>query len=313
MSRIDSTTIGQPFTGPPPSSATAPEGGEVGVVQSGWRLALREFMSNRLAVIGMAILLFFILFSFVGPLIYHSNQTGTDILNTDAAPDGSHLLGTDDEGLDVLGRLMKGGQASLEIGLLTALIATVIGTLWGAIAGLVGGVIDAIMMRVVDVLLAIPFLFIVLIVSVRYGSTVLSLSVVLGVFSWLGSARLVRGEVLTLRVRDFVSAAKVMGSGQWRLVYRHLIPNALGVVIVNITFQIANAILAVAALGFLGFGIQFPQTDWGTQIANSVNEVLNGYWWLVYPVGVCLVGTVIACNLVGDALRDAVDVRLRRR
>src|SRR5580765_2258933 len=174
MSRIDSTTIGQPFTGPPPSSATAPEGGDVGAIQSGWRLALREFMSNRLAVLGMAILLFFILFSFVGPLIYHSNQTGTDILNTDAAPDGSHLLGTDDEGIDVLGRLMKGGQASLEIGLLTAIIATVIGTLWGAIAGLVGGIIDAIMMRVVDVLLAIPFLFIVLIVSVRYGSTVLS-------------------------------------------------------------------------------------------------------------------------------------------
>src|SRR5262245_51033581 len=129
MSRIDSTTIGQPFTGAPPV-ATVPEGGEVGAIQSGWRLAVREFMSNRLAVIGMAILLFFILFSFVGPLLYHSNQTSTDILNTDAAPGAGHPLGTDDEGLDVLGRLMKGGQASLEIGLLTAVISTVIGTLW---------------------------------------------------------------------------------------------------------------------------------------------------------------------------------------
>jgi peptide/nickel transport system permease protein len=312
MSRLDETTIGKPFSGAPPSTST-PEGGEVGLIQSGWRLALREFVSNRLAVIGLGVLLFFVLFSFIGPLLYHTNQTGTDILNTDASPGAGHPLGTDDEGLDVLGRLMKGGQASLEIGLLAALIATVIGTLWGAIAGLVGGLLDAFMMRIVDVLLAIPFLFIVLIVAIRYGSSVLSLSVVLGVFSWLGSARLVRGEVLTLRVRDFVSAAKVMGSGRWRLIYRHLIPNALGVVIVNITFQIADAILAVAALGFLGFGIQFPQTDWGTQIANSVSEVLNGYWWLVYPVAVCLVGTVMACNLVGDALRDAVDVRLRRR
>jgi len=313
MSRLDETTIGRPFSGPPPSTSATPEGGDVGVVQSGFRLAFREFISNRLAVIGLAILLFFVIFSFLGPLFYHTNQTDTDILNTDLAPGAGHPLGTDDEGIDVLGRLMKGGQASLEIGLLAALIATVIGTLWGAVAGLVGGIVDAIMMRIVDILLAIPFLFIVLIVSIKYGSSVLSLSVVLGVFSWLGSARLVRGEVLTLRVRDFVSAAKVMGAGQWRLIYRHLIPNALGVVIVNITFEIANAILAVAALGFLGFGIQFPQTDWGTQIANSVNEVLNGYWWLVYPVGVCLVATVMACNLVGDALRDAFDVRLRRR
>jgi len=234
-------------------------------------------------------------------------------LFTDQPPGPGHPLGTDDVGFDVLGRLMKGGQASLEIGFLAAAIATVIGTLWGAIAGLVGGIVDAIMMRIVDVLLSIPFLFVVLIVSIRYGSSVLTLSAILGVFSWLASARLVRGEVLTLRVRDFVSAAKVMGATQRRLIYRHLIPNALGTVIVNITFQIAEAILAVATLGFLGFGIQFPKTDWGSQIANSVTEVLNGYWWLVYPVGVCLVATVMACNLVGDALRDAFDVRLRRR
>ncbi len=291
----------------------APEGGEVHAVQSGWRLALREFASNRLAVVGVAILLFFVLFSFLGPFVYHTNQVDANVLLTDQPPGPGHPLGTDDVGFDVLGRLMKGGQASLEIGFLAAAIATVIGTLWGAIAGLAGGIVDAVMMRIVDVLLSIPFLFVVLIVSVRYGSSVITLSAILGVFSWLASARLVRGEVLTLRVRDFVSAAKVMGATQRRLIYRHLIPNALGTVIVNITFQIAEAILAVAALGFLGFGIQFPKTDWGSQVANSVTEVLNGYWWLVYPVGICLVATVMACNLIGDALRDAFDVRLRRR
>ncbi|HEU0238232.1 MAG TPA: ABC transporter permease [Micromonosporaceae bacterium] len=293
--------------------AAPPEGGDLMVLQSGWRLAVREFLANRLAVVGFGVLVFFVLFSFFGPLVYHTDQTNTNILFTDQPPGAGHPLGTDDLGFDVLGRLMKGGQASLEIGFLAAAIATVIGTLWGAIAGLVGGILDAFMMRIVDVLLSIPFLFIVLIVSIKYGASVLTLSAILGVFSWLTSARLVRGEVLTLRVRDFVAAAKVMGATQLRLIYRHLIPNALGVVIVNITFEIANAILAVAALGFLGFGIQFPQTDWGTQVSNSVTEVLNGYWWLVYPVSICLVATVMACNLVGDALRDAFDVRLRRR
>ena len=298
---------------PTAEPTAAPEAGDITAVASGWRLAAREFASNRLALVGFAILAFFVVFSFLGPLVYHTNQVDTNILFTDQPPGPGHPFGTDDVGIDVLGRLMKGGQTSLEIGFLAAAIATVIGTLWGAIAGLAGGIVDAVMMRIVDVLLSIPFLFVVLIVSVRYGSSVITLSAILGVFSWLVSARLVRGEVLTLRVRDFVSAARVMGATQRRLIYRHLIPNALGTVIVNITFEIANAILAVAALGFLGFGIQFPQTDWGTQIANSVTEVLNGYWWLVYPVGVCLVATVMACNLLGDALRDAFDVRLRRR
>jgi peptide/nickel transport system permease protein len=137
--------------------------------------------------------------------------------------------------------------------------------------------------------------------------------VVLGVFSWLAPARLVRGEVLTLRVRDFVAAARVMGASRRHLILRHLIPNAMGTVVVNITFQIANAVLAVAALGFLNFGIAYPQTDWGTQLSNGVNYALDGYWWLIYPVGGCLVLTVMAANLIGDALRDAFDVRLRRR
>jgi peptide/nickel transport system permease protein len=142
---------------------------------------------------------------------------------------------------------------------------------------------------------------------------VTSLSIVLGVFSWLIPARLVRGEVLTLRVRDFVSAARVMGANRSRLVLRHLVPNALGTVIVNITFQVADAILALSALGFLGFGVQYPGTDWGDQLFDGAGNLNNGYWWLIYPVGVLLIVTVMACNLIGDALRDALDVRLRRR
>ena len=162
-------------------------------------------------------------------------------------------------------------------------------------------------------LILIPILFIVLIVATKYNGTIWTLSLILGLFTWLVPARLVRGEVLPLRVRDFVSAARVMGAGKPRLVFRHLIPNALSVVIVNITFQVADSINLLALLGFLGFGLNYPQVDWGDMLSNALNSLQDGYWWLVYPVGACLVLVVLACNLVGDALRDALDVRLRRR
>jgi ABC-type dipeptide/oligopeptide/nickel transport system permease subunit len=294
-------------------TARAPEGGEVGPLNSGWRLAMREFARNKLAVAGVGILIFFVLFCFIGPLFYHGDYLVANLNAANDSPGAGHPLGTDTEGLDVLAELMRGGQASLEIGFLSAVIAIVIGALWGAISGLAGGLLDSAMMRVVDVLLSIPFLFIVLIVAVRYGATVLSLSVILGMFTWLVPARLVRGEVLTLKVRDFVLAARCAGSGRWRLINRHLLPNALSVIIVNVTFNIADAILAVSYLGFLGFGLHYPNLDWGDMISNGTDYMLDGYWWLIYPVGFCIVATVMACNFIGDALRDAFDVRLRRR
>jgi ABC-type dipeptide/oligopeptide/nickel transport system permease subunit len=291
----------------------APEAGEVGPVQSGWRLALREFASNRMAVIGLAMLVFFILFSFIGPLIYHTNQLSTSLMTTNEPPSGAHLLGTDGNGFDELGRIMKGGQAALEIGLFAAVVAIVLGSLIGATAGLCGGLVDGTLMRVTDVFLSVPFLFVVLVMAVRYGATVLSLSLVFGVFSWPVPARLVRGEVLTLRERDFVLAARTAGSGNWRLILRHLLPNALGVVIVNLTFQVADAILNVSYVGFLGFGLHFPNVDWGDQLSDGVSYLEDGYWWLIFPVGACIVLTVMALNFMGDALRDSLDVRLRRR
>jgi ABC-type dipeptide/oligopeptide/nickel transport system permease subunit len=290
-----------------------PEGGEVQVIASGWRLALREFMSNRLAVIGAGVIVFFILFCFIGPLVYHTNQTQFNPLTTDLSPSGSHLLGTDEHGFDELGRIMAGGQTALEVGFFAAFMATVLGTLWGAIAGLLGGLVDGAMMRFVDILLSIPFLFIVLVLATKYSATVVEESIIIGLFSWLIPARLVRGEVLSLRTRDFIHAARVMGSGRPRIVLRHLIPNALSVVIVNITFLVADSILALAYLGFLGFGLQYPTASWGDMLGNAQNDISSGYWWLVYPVGGCLVAVVLAANLVGDALRDALDVRLRRR
>ena len=296
-----------------PDSPMGPEGGEVQSIQSGWKLALGEFVDNRLAVVGVLVILFFIAFSFLGPLVHHTNQSLTNPLTSDQSPGGGHLLGTDENGFDELGRIMLGGQTALEVGFLAALIATIVGTLYGAVSGLVGGVVDGIMMRFVDILLSIPYLLIVLVLATKYSATVLEESVILGAFSWLVPSRLVRGEVLTLRVRDFIYACRTMGGGQTRIVYRHLIPNALSVVIVNVTFLIADSILALAYLGFLGFGLQYPSTSWGDMLGNAQQNVTAGYWWLVYPVGGCLVAVVLAVNLIGDALRDALDVRLRRR
>ena len=291
----------------------APEGGEVGAVQSGWRLAFREFTKNKLAVAGIGILVFYVVFCFAGPLFYHGNTGDSDLLHTNLPPGTGFPLGTTDQGFDELGLLMKGGQAALEVGFAAAFIGIVIGMLWGAIAGLTGGIVDSAMMRVVDIFLSIPFLFIVLIVAVRYGASVLGLSLIIGAFTWLVPARLVRGEVLTLRTRDFVAAARTAGSNRWRLIRRHLIPNALGVIIVNVTFNVADAILAVAALGFLGFGLNYPTQDWGDMLSKGTSYMQDGYWWLVYPVGASIVLVVMACNLIGDALRDSLDVRLRRR
>jgi len=298
-----------PVTAPP----AVAEGGDVTVIQSGWRLGLRSFAQNRLAVVGVALIIFFLLFCYLGPFFYHGNTSVADVINSNSPPVQGHPVGTDSTGFDVLGQLMVGGQSSLEIGLLAAAIASLVGTLWGAIAGLAGGVLDGVMMRIVDVVLSIPLLFVILIVGAKYGSNVVSLALIIGIFSWLVPARLVRGEVLTLRVRDFVAAARAAGSSRSRLVLRHLIPNALSVVVVNITFQVADAILLVAALGFLGFGLNFPTFDWGDMLSGGTANLLNGYWWQVYPVGICIVLTVMAMNLIGDALRDALDVRLRRR
>lgn len=292
---------------------TAPEGGEIGPVQSGFKLAMREFAQNRLALIGLGILAFFVLFCFVGPLLYHGDTINTSLENTLLPPGAGHPLGTDNVGLDVLGQLMRGGQASIEVGFFAAFIGIFIGTIFGAIAGLIGGLVDSGMMRIVDVFLSVPFLFVVLIVAVRYGASVLSLSLIIGGYTWLVPARLVRGEVLTLRTRDFVSAARAAGSSRGRLITRHLIPNALSVIIVNVTFNVADAILAVATLGFLGFGLHYPNIDWGDMLSNGIQYLQAGNWWLIYPVGACIVLIVMACNLIGDALRDSLDVRLRRR
>lgn len=288
-------------------------GGEPGSSPRPVGAAARTFVENRLAVIGAALLLLLVLFCFVGPLLYHTNQVTTDLARADLAPGAGHPLGTDEVGYDVLGRLMAGGQTSLIIGIASAMLATVVGTVVGAVAGYFGGVVDALLMRVVDGLLAIPALLLVIVLATMFTPSTSLLIIVIAALSWLTTARLVRAETLSLREREFVEAVRLAGGrGSWAVV-RHIIPNTIGTVIVSGTFQVATAILLLAALDFLGLGIPPPAASWGQMLSTGVNYVYDGYWWLIVPAGLAILFTVLAFNFIGDGLRDALEARLRTR
>ncbi len=276
-----------------------------------WGITTREFLHHHLGMIGATVILVMILFSFVGPLLYHTNQSATNLLQINLPPGRGHPLGTDQVGYDVLGRLMVAGQSSLEVGLAAAAIAVCIGTVWGAVSAFAGGWVDSIMMRVVDALIAIPTVLLVLLLAAIVTPSVLTIICVLGFVSWLITARLVRGEVLVLRTLDYVSAAKLAGDRPVRIVLRHIVRNVIGTVAVQATFEVANAILLLAALSFLGLGPPPPAVNWGGMLTTGLNYIFDGYWWQIYPAGVCIVLTVVAFNLLGDATRDVLDVRLR--
>lgn len=298
---------------PETEGATAAGMLPAGKPRSSFRRGLDVFLENKLAVTGLAIFVFMLLFCFVGPHLYHTNQLQVNFANEELAPSGAHPLGTDNDGFDVLGRLMIAGQVSLEVGIAAAVLATVVGVLWGAVAGYIGGAVDAVMMRLVDALLSIPTLFLALVVVAIVTPTKPVLILVIALTSWLTTSRLVRGEALSLRTRDYVQAMKVMGGGNTRAVLRHIAPNAVGTIMVNATFQIADAIALIVALSYLGLGIRPPQTDWGTMLSNGVTYVYDGYWWLILPAGFCIVIVIAAAIFVGEGLRDAVEVRLQRR
>ena len=277
----------------------------------GWLLR-SAWARNRSAPVGLGLIVLIALFCFLGPVFYRTNQITVRLNLAALPPGGQHPLGTDASGYDVLGRLMAGGQSSLELGVAVAIAATVIGTLYGAIAGLAGGIVDAVMMRVIDTFLAIPGLVLLLILVNLFTPSLWMIIILLSLLSWLGVSRLVRAEGLTLRAREFVLAAKMMGGRRRRILIRHLVPNAVGVIIVNATFTIADAILTLSALSFLGLGLPPPQSDWGSMLSDGLNYLFDGYWWLVYPPAIILITTVVAFNMIGDAVRDSLDVRLQR-
>jgi peptide/nickel transport system permease protein len=270
-------------------------------------------MENKLAIVGLVILVLIACFSFFGPMLYHTNQINTNLSIENQGPQAGHPLGTDPSGYDVLGRLMVAGQTSLEIGFAAAIMATCIGTLWGAVAGYFGGIVDTVMMRLVDAMLSIPTLFLALVAVSMFARNKLTLILIIAITSWLTTSRLIRGEALSLRTRDYVQAMRVMGGGGGRAVFRHIAPNAVGTIVVNATFQVADAILTVVALSYLGLGIAAPGTDWGGMLNAGVQNIYNGYWWQIYPAGLAIILVVISINFIGDALRDAFEVRLQQR
>jgi peptide/nickel transport system permease protein len=271
------------------------------------------FKENRLALVGLVVLFSITLFAFAGPLIYHTNQRYAEVTLLTLPPSSGHVLGTDENGLDVLGRLMLGGQSSLEVGIGAAVVATFLGMTCGSVAGFFGGVVDIVLMRLVDVFLSVPMLLILIIVSVLFTPSKFGLVFVIGAIAWLVPARLVRGETLTLRTRDYVLAARTAGSTSRRILYRHIIPNTAGTIIVNATFQVADAILLLASLSFLGLGIHFPGVDWGSMLAAGMPYIYDGDWWLIYPPAVAILLVVVSINFVGDALRDSLESRLQHR
>jgi peptide/nickel transport system permease protein len=304
---------GQPVTarpvGPPPATTAAarrPPGAT-------WRRQLADFFRSSAGLAGVTVIVVMLLFSFVGPLLYPTDQTKPNLLRITLRPGSQFPLGTDQVGYNVLGRLMVAGQSSLEVGLAAALIASVIGTLWGAIAGFAGGWLDTTMMRIVDALLSIPALLLFLLLSTLVTPSISTVIIVLGLISWLTTARLVHGQVLALKTLEYVQAARAFGGSRREIVINHLVRNVVGTVVVQATFEVANAILLFAALSFLGLGPAPPAANWGEMLTGGLNYVFDGYWWLIYPAGFCIVITVVAFNLVGDALRDVVEVRLQRR
>ena len=295
----------------PPEAGEAASGGGLGIQ------ILRVFVQNKLAVAGVVIIVLMVLFCFVGPYLYPTNQVNGQLaLNNpiNAAPSAQYPLGTDNNGFNILGRLMFAGKASLIVGFLSALMATIVGTIWGSVAGFFSGWPDSAMMRFVDVCLSVPPLYLLIaLVTILQSPSEWLLIIVIAAVSWLIPARLIRGETLTLRTRDYVHAVRSMGGTRRRIIGRHIVPNAVGTIVVFATFQVADSILFLAALGFIGLGIPPPNTDWGSMLSNGVESALAGYWWQIYPAGFCIIIVVVAFNFIGDALRDALEVRLQRR
>ncbi|MET7799329.1 ABC transporter permease [Streptomyces decoyicus] len=276
------------------------------------RRTLAVFARNKLALTGALVLLALLAFCFLGPLVHPTDQIHTDLSQANRAPGAGHLLGTTDLGYDLLGRLMYGGRTSLEVGLAAGLLATCFGTVYGSVAGYFGGWTDAVMMRITDAALAVPALFLLVVVAAIVTPSKPVLILIIASVAWLSPARLIRGEALALRSRDYVHAMRLMGGGGGRAVFRHIVPNAVGTVIVNATFQVADAILYVAYLSFLGLSIPPPAADWGSLLSAGITYTQVGHWWLIFPPGLAIVLVVAAFHCIGDGLRDAFDVRLKK-
>jgi len=252
-----------------------------------------------------------VLFSWLAPLIYRTSDLTTNLSLIVHGPMAGHPFGTDGLGRDELARLMVGGQLSLVVGFASAVVGMVFGALYGVVSAQVGGWTDTVLMRVVDITLAIPTIYILLLLDSILTPSAFVMVFIIALTSWQGIARIVRGDVLSLKTREFVEAARAAGSGWLRIIFRHLIPNALGPIIVYTTFSVGGGILTVAALSFLGLGLPPPTPNWGGMLSDSMQYIYQNAWWLIYPPGLLIVLAELGVNFLGDAFNTAFDPRLR--
>ncbi|OYW31063.1 MAG: peptide ABC transporter permease [Chthoniobacter sp. 12-60-6] len=270
------------------------------------RAAWRRLMRQRTNMLALALLIVLVLLCFLGPTISPYDQSQQDLELKATDPSMAHWLGTDPLGRDMLTRILFGGQVSLEVGLLATAVAAIIGVLYGMVSGLAGGRVDAAMMRIVDILFAFPFINFVILLMVIVGREFWLIFVAIGAVEWLTMARVVRGQVLALKNLEFIIAAQACGAGFWHIVWKHLLPNVMGPVIIYASLTVPGVMLLEAALSFLGLGIQPPDASWGVLIQEGARSMESYPWLLLYP-GIFFSTTLLALNLLGDGLRDAFD------
>jgi len=273
-----------------------------------WKDAWLRLRKNHLAVFGLVTLVLFIVIALLTPWIAPYSYQAQNLELGASPPSAAHWLGTDIFGRDLMTQIMYGGRISLAVGFVATAVALLIGVTWGAIAGYVGGRTDAVMMRLVDILYALPFMIFIVLLTVVFGRNMLLLFLAIGAVEWLTMARIMRGQVQSLRQQEFVEAAISLGLSPATLIRRHLVPNALGPIIVYTTLTIPNVMLLEAFLSFLGLGIQPPQTSWGLLISYGAETMEEYPWLLIFP-GLALTLTLFSLNFLGDGLRDALDVR----
>jgi oligopeptide transport system permease protein len=276
-----------------------------------WQDAWRRLRKNKVAMISLIALIVLVFLVLFGPAISGKNYQEQNISLANQKPSSEYWLGTDNLGRDMFSRLWVGGRVSLSIALIATLLEVVVGCIYGGISGYFGGKVDNIMMRIVEILNSIPYLIVVILFSVILGSGMVSLLLALCVTAWTGMARMVRGQVLQLKESEYVMAARTLGASPMRIILKHMIPNTIGVIIVYITFDIPSFIFAEAFLSFVGLGIQPPETSWGAMV-NSGQGVMDFYPYQLWVPAIIISVTMLAFNLLGDGLRDALDPKMRQ-
>ncbi len=297
---------------PPASFASAPEALRTARPESLWADAWKRLRRNRAAVASGVLLLAISMVAITAPWLPGLSDPAAQNLKLGATPPSAvHLFGTDDLGRDVLARVAHGGRISLMVGLVATLVSLLIGVGYGAVAGYRGGTLDLFMMRIVDILDSLPYIFLVILLLVFFSRSLVMLFVALGLVQWLTMARIVRGQVLSLRTQTFVEAARALGAGDRSIIFRHILPNVLGPVIVYTTLTVPQVILQEAFLSFLGLGVQPPAASWGTLVSDGARVIALFPWLVIFP-GIALSLTLLCFNFLGDGLRDALDPQDRR-